>query len=152
MCLQCLLHDQCLDIPSGVILAFPVSKPSAVRSNIWSIVWSTTEMDAIVAQSVSCSWWRSHSRNIEFCSVDFAGTNEAAAALLVLADESGLTKLRAVCLDYIVHHYAAVASTEAFKNLNSHQRDLIAAESCALYAHLRSLLREVAARKALPET
>lgn len=83
---------------------------------------------------------------------DDEGTNEAAAALLVLADESGLTKLRAVCLDYIVHHYAAVASTEAFKNLNSHQRDLIAAESCALYAHLRSLLREVAARKALPET
>ena len=81
----------------------------------------------------------------------FAGTNEAAAALLVLADESGLTKLRAVCLDYIVHHYAAVSLTEGYKSLNSHQRDLIAAESCALYAHLRGMLREVAARKALPE-
>lgn len=77
------------------------------------------------------------------------GTNEAAAALLALADESGLTKLRAVCLDYIVHHYTAVAATEAYKSLTSHQRDLIAAESCALYAHLRSLLREVTARKKL---
>lgn len=85
------------------------------------------------------------------CWLYFAGTNEAAAQLLALADESGLTKLRAVCLDYIVHHYTAVSATEAFKNLNSHQRDLIAAESCALYAHLRSLLREVAGRKALPD-
>ncbi|KAL0038735.1 hypothetical protein WJX79_005752 [Trebouxia sp. C0005] len=82
---------------------------------------------------------------------DDEGTNEAAAALLVLADESGLAKLRAVCLDYIVHHYAAVSLTEGYKSLNSHQRDLIAAESCALYAHLRGMLREVAARKALPE-
>lgn len=82
---------------------------------------------------------------------DDEGTNEAAAALLVLADESGLTKLRAVCLDYIVHHYAAVSLTEGYKSLNSHQRDLIAAESCALYAHLRGMLREVAGRKALPE-
>lgn len=80
-----------------------------------------------------------------------AGTHEAAAALLVVADESGLTKLRAVCLDYIVHHYEAVAATEHFKALNSHQRDLIAAESCALYAHLRTLLKEVASRKTLPD-
>lgn len=72
--------------------------------------------------------------------------------MLVLADESGLTKLRAVCLDYIVHHYTAVAATEAYKGLNNVQRDLIAAESCALYAHLRGLLRDVAARKTLDES
>ncbi len=89
---------------------------------------------------------------LKLSSIYIAGTNEAAAALLVLADESGLTKLRAVCLDYIVHHYSAVAATDAYKNLNSHQRDLVAAESCALYAHLRGLLRQVATRKALPDT
>lgn len=94
------------------------------------------------AASICCMSYQVH-----FC----AGTNEAAAALLVLADESGLTKLRAVCLDYIVHHYAAVSLTEGYKSLSSHQRDLIAAESCALYAHLRGMLREVAGRKALPE-
>ena len=80
-----------------------------------------------------------------------SGTNEAAAALLALADESGLAKLQAVCLDYIVHHYAAVAVTEAYKSLNSHQRDLITAESCALYAHLSGLLREVTLRKTVPD-
>ena len=80
-----------------------------------------------------------------------AGTHEAAAALLVLADESGLPKLRAVCLDYIVHHYGAVAATENFKTLNSHQRNMIAAEACAMYTHVQRLLKEVASRKPLPE-
>ena len=86
------------------------------------------------------------------CCLVCTGTHEAAAALLVLADESGLSKLRAVCLDYIVHHYTAVAATEAYKSLNHNQRDLIAAESCALYAHLKGLLRDVAARKTVHES
>ena len=51
-----------------------------------------------------------------------------------------------------MHHYTAVAPTEAYKSLNSHQRDLIAAESCALYAHLGGLLKDVAARKTLQES
>lgn len=39
------------------------------------------------------------------------GLADAAAALLALADEAGLSHLRAVALDYIVHHYEAVAAT-----------------------------------------
>lgn len=79
-----------------------------------------------------------------------SGTHEAAVALLALADESGLAKLKAVCLDYIVHHHTAVAGTEAYKSLTGAQRDLIAAEACACYAHLRGVLKEVACRQALP--
>lgn len=82
---------------------------------------------------------------------DDESTHEAAAALLMLADESGLPKLRAVCLDYIVHHYGAVAATENFKTLNSHQRNMIAAEACAMHTHVQRLLKEVASRKPLPE-
>lgn len=36
---------------------------------------------------------------------------DAAAALLALAEDCGLTHLRAVALDYIVAHYEAVSQT-----------------------------------------
>ena len=68
-----------------------------------------------------------------------------------MADESGLARLKAVCLDYILHHYSAVAATEAYKGLTGPQRDFIAAEACASYAHLRGVLKEVACRKTLPD-
>ena len=42
-----------------------------------------------------------------------AETNTMAAQLLALADEAGLQRLKNVCLDYIAHHYAKVASTQA---------------------------------------
>lgn len=79
-----------------------------------------------------------------------AGTHEAAAALLALADESNLPKLKAVCLDHILHHYPAVAATEAYKGLTASQRDLIAAEACSSYAQLREVLKVVACRKTIP--
>ncbi len=40
-----------------------------------------------------------------------AGLADAAAALLGIADDNGLAHLRAVALDWIVHHYEAVART-----------------------------------------
>lgn len=40
-----------------------------------------------------------------------AALADAAAALLALADDNGLAHLRAVALDYIVHHFGAVART-----------------------------------------
>ena len=94
---------------------------------------------------------RTSCKNVRTPSLTAAGTHEAAAALLALADESGLTRLKAVCLDYILHHYAAVAATEAYKGLSGGQRDLIAAAACASYAHLRGVLKEVACRKTLPD-
>lgn len=39
------------------------------------------------------------------------GLADAAAALLAIADDNGLGHLRAVALDWIVHHYDAVART-----------------------------------------
>lgn len=41
------------------------------------------------------------------------GLADAAAALLAIADDNGLGHLRAVALDWIVHHYDAVARTGA---------------------------------------
>lgn len=41
------------------------------------------------------------------------GLADAAAALLAIADDNGLPHLRAVALDYIVHHHAEVARTGA---------------------------------------
>lgn len=63
---------------------------------------------------------------------------EAAPVLLALADEAGLAKLRAVALDYITHHYGAVAAGQAYGALSKGHTDLIAAEACRL--HQRTLL------------
>ena len=61
-----------------------------------------------------------------------AGVCETAAALLGLADEAGLTHLRAVALDFAVMHFDAVAKTAAWAGLPRSCADAVAAEvSCA---------------------
>ena len=74
-----------------------------------------------------------------------SGTCELAAELLRLADEEGLGHLRAVALDFIVHHYERVAGTAAYASLTKCQTDLVASEACAFLARMRSVLSAVAA-------
>ena len=60
------------------------------------------------------------------------GVCETAAALLGLADEAGLTHLRAVALDFAVMHFDHVARTAAWAGLPRSCADAVAAEvSCA---------------------
>ena len=60
------------------------------------------------------------------------GVCETAAALLGLADEAGLTHLRAVALDFAVMHFDPVAKTAAWAGLPRSCADAVAAEvSCA---------------------
>jgi hypothetical protein len=66
-----------------------------------------------------------------------------AVQLLALADDSGLTHLAAVCLDYIVHHHDTARKTAAYRNLSAYQVSLIASEACALFTRLRSILYHV---------
>ena len=40
-----------------------------------------------------------------------AGLADASAALLALADDNGLSHLRAVALDFVVHNYETVSKT-----------------------------------------
>lgn len=46
-----------------------------------------------------------------------SGLADASAALLALADDNGLAHLRAVALDFIVHHHEAVARTGGWAGL-----------------------------------
>ena len=80
-----------------------------------------------------------------------AETNEAAAALLALSDETGLTHLRSVCLDYIVNHYAAVRATKAWATLSRSQVDLVADEACRVAARTQELLRSVSRTSPMPD-
>ena len=70
---------------------------------------------------------------------------ELAPCLLALADEEGLARLRAVALDFIVHHHERVAAASSYASLNKRQMDLIAAEACQLLARMRSVLASVGA-------
>lgn len=69
---------------------------------------------------------------------------EAAAlapALLALADDSGLSHLRAVALDFIVTHHDAVCTTSNYAALSRDQIALVAEEACALHAKMVQMLR-----------
>ncbi len=57
-----------------------------------------------------------------------AGACETAAALLGMADEAGLSHLRAVALDFVVMHFEAVAKTTAWASLPRACADAVAAE------------------------
>ena len=57
-----------------------------------------------------------------------AGACETAAALLGVADEAGLSHLRAVALDFVVMHFQAVARTTAWANLPRACADAVTAE------------------------
>lgn len=82
---------------------------------------------------------------------DEDGLADAAAALLALADEAGLSHLRAVALDYIVHHYEAVAATESYQGLSRGQVALVAQEACRSHAHMVAHIRKMADEQPLPE-
>jgi hypothetical protein len=76
-----------------------------------------------------------------------AGTCDAAAALLGLADEAGLPHLRAVALDFVIAHFPAVAATPAWAALPRGCADAVAAEACARFGHALGLMRGLAARE-----
>lgn len=57
-----------------------------------------------------------------------AAACETAAALLGMADEAGLSHLRAVALDFVVMHFGAVAKTTAWANLPRACADAVTAE------------------------
>ncbi|KAL4857297.1 Protein-L-isoaspartate O-methyltransferase [Chlorella vulgaris] len=82
---------------------------------------------------------------------DEDGLADAAAALLALADEAGLSHLRAVALDYIVHHYEAVAATESYQGLSRGQVALVAQEACRSHTHMVAHIRKMADEQPLPE-
>lgn len=65
---------------------------------------------------------------------------EDAMALLMLADEQGLTHLRAVALDYSVGHFETVAKTEGFRTLSTEQVGAVAEEACRQLQQAKSLL------------
>jgi protein-L-isoaspartate O-methyltransferase len=90
-------------------------------------------------------------RELKKCEAGDAETNEAAAALLALSDETGLTHLRSVCLDYIVNHYAAVRAAKAWATLSRSQVDLVADEACRVAARTQELLRSVARTSPMPD-
>ena len=62
------------------------------------------------------------------CIFGGAGACETAAALLGVADEAGLSHLRAVALDFVVMHFEAVAKTTAWASLPRACADAVAAE------------------------
>lgn len=68
---------------------------------------------------------------------------DAAAALLALADDHGLTHLRSVALDFIVHNMPAVKATEAWAALSWSQVEAVAVEAAAAYASVISAVRRL---------
>ena len=74
-----------------------------------------------------------------------AGIHEAAAQLLGLADEVGLPHLRAVALDWAVHHLPAVSATRAWAVLPRRCADAVALEAAALFARATALMGSAAA-------
>lgn len=83
--------------------------------------------------------------------VDEEGLADAAAALLAIADDNGLGHLRAVALDWIVHHYDAVAHTESYHNLSREQVALVAEEACRLHAAMIKHIQRMADQPPLPD-
>eukprot|EP00887_Chlorella_sp_A99_P004160 scaffold23.g4160.t1 len=81
------------------------------------------------------------------------GLADAAATLLALAEEHGLTHLRSVALDYCVHHWESVRRTEAGQALSRQQVELVASEACAAYQGVLAQLRDLHATQCtqLPE-
>lgn len=75
-----------------------------------------------------------------------AGTAEAAAALLGLADESDLPYLRAVALDFIVHNFPAVAATSAWAQLPRSCADVVTADAAARFKRSVSLMQQMNAQ------
>lgn len=79
---------------------------------------------------------------------------EAAAALFGLAANQGLPHLKAVALDYVVHHFEAVSKTEAFGALGKEEVALVAAESCAYLSNIIKRMKDMVEsgdHKDLPE-
>lgn len=75
-----------------------------------------------------------------------AGTCEAAAALLGLADEAGLPHLRAVALDFVVRHFPEVSATAAWAQLPRSCADAVASEAAGRFRHAVDLMRSMAAQ------
>ncbi len=70
-----------------------------------------------------------------------AGTAEAAAALLGLADEADLPYLRAVALDFVVHNFPAVAATAAWAALPRACADAVTADAAARFQRAMTLMQ-----------
>lgn len=66
-----------------------------------------------------------------------------ATAMLGFAVDNGLDHLRAVALDYVIHHHAAAAATPAYAHLGREPLALIAAEACALHMSTLRLLERI---------
>lgn len=69
---------------------------------------------------------------------------EASVNCLAIADEATLPHLKAVALDFIMTHHAAVMACPAYASLSTSQLHLIASEACAQHSHMNNLLHKLA--------
>lgn len=68
---------------------------------------------------------------------------QAACTLLTMAEDLGLTHLRSVALDFIVHNFAAVSATEAYGHLSKEHMHQVAMEAAASYSRVQQLVRSM---------
>ncbi|CAL5223332.1 g5831 [Coccomyxa viridis] len=85
-------------------------------------------------------------REIKNGDAEDEGACETAAALLGVADEAGLSHLRAVALDFVVMHFEAVAKTTAWASLPRACADAVAAEATSRFKHSMELMRKMTAQ------
>lgn len=81
------------------------------------------------------------------------GAAEAAASLLAMADDHGLTHLGAVALDFVVAHHDVVSKTEAYAALSKEQFAKVVQEACRQLTRVKAILEEVkeSEQNGLPE-
>lgn len=60
-----------------------------------------------------------------------------------MAEDLGLTHLRSVALDFIVHNFAAVSATEAYGHLSKAHMHQVAMEAAANYSRVHQLVRNM---------
>lgn len=60
-----------------------------------------------------------------------------------MAEDLGLSHLRSVALDFIVHNFAAVSATEAYSHLSKAHMHQVAMEAAANYSRVHQLVRSM---------
>ncbi len=71
------------------------------------------------------------------------GACHAACTLLAMADELGLSHVRSVALDFIVHNFGAVSVTEAYGQLSKGLMQQVAMEAAVSYSRVHQLVRSM---------
>lgn len=71
------------------------------------------------------------------------GACHAACTLLAMADDLGLTHLKSVALDFIVHNFGSVSATDAYRQLSKELTHQVAMEAAASYSRVHQLVRSM---------